>query len=291
MKSLIIGLGIGQLYHSILTEMGHDIVTLDTDYARKPDFLKLDDTLNQTYDTVHICTPNDTHDDIARKVAPHAKIVFIEKPGLKTADDWNKLLDQFPDTRFMMVKNNLYRTDFHKFKTLCDHSSSVAINWINNNRVPHPGSWFTDKDRAFGGVSRDLMPHLLSIMAGLTHYKDAKKLDRVDKQNWQLSDLMDSDYGTVDSNGVYNVDDYSYRFYECNGIKFHLTANWRSLEGDTIGISFEMPDGVVQAEKPLGLCPEDAYQNMIKTAIENIKCDTFWQEQRNIDTWIHEQVQ
>jgi len=29
MKSLIVGMGIGQLYKSVLTELGHEVITVD----------------------------------------------------------------------------------------------------------------------------------------------------------------------------------------------------------------------------------------------------------------------
>lgn len=38
MKSLIVGMGIGQLYKSVLTSMGHEIVTVDSDIAKGADF-------------------------------------------------------------------------------------------------------------------------------------------------------------------------------------------------------------------------------------------------------------
>ena len=63
----------------------------------------------------------------------------------------------------MMTKNNQYRENITEMAEAADPKKGVTrINWINDNRVPS-GSWFTNKELAFGGVSRDLMPNLLSL--------------------------------------------------------------------------------------------------------------------------------
>ena len=35
MKSLIVGMGFGQLYKDVLTEMGHQVITVDRDQSKK----------------------------------------------------------------------------------------------------------------------------------------------------------------------------------------------------------------------------------------------------------------
>ena len=176
MKCLVIGMGIGQLYKSVLEAAGHQVVTVDADANKKAEFVSVESALTaySAFDTAHICTPNFTHEAIARQVAGAAAIVFIEKPGLKSSGAWESLVKDFPNTRFMMVKNNQWRSNIDDLVGLAKQSKKISINWINNDRVPSPGSWFTTKELAFGGVSRDLMPHLLSLFM---------RLD----QNYQLS--------------------------------------------------------------------------------------------------------
>ena len=38
----------------------------------------------------------------------------------------------------------------------------------------------------------------------------------------------------------------------------------------------------------LGLCPENAYREMIKTALFEKTNDNFWQQQMEMDLWIHQ---
>ena len=41
MKSLIVGMGFGQLYKDVLTKMGHNVITVDRDQSKNADFVEL----------------------------------------------------------------------------------------------------------------------------------------------------------------------------------------------------------------------------------------------------------
>jgi predicted dehydrogenase len=146
-RSIIIGMGIGQLYKTVLENLGHEIVTVDTDPSKGATYDNLDKAilLEKPFDTAHICTPNFTHFDIASKIAPHSKIVFIEKPGVADSNSWRQLLDSFDQTRFMMVKNNMWRAKIPELQYIAELAVKVNFNWINEDRVPNPGTWFTTK--------------------------------------------------------------------------------------------------------------------------------------------------
>jgi predicted dehydrogenase len=289
MKSLIIGMGIGELYNEVLQDLGHEVITVDSHrMAHYPSVgLALDD--HPRFDAAFICTPNHTHEKLAYLVAEISKIVFVEKPGVKTAHDWQVLCDSYPETKFIMVKNNQYRDEMPFFKALNNASNDVKINWINYNRVPHPGGWFTNSHYSFGGVSRDLMPHLLSWVAALnpTTYQDATVLKIEKEQRWKLEDLLDTAYGNVNPDGLYDVDDYTNIELTVGKVHYKLTASWRSLEQDDQSIAF-----VDNRERrfELGLCPVSAYKKMIETAFENIKNDEWWKDQFEQDLWIHNMI-
>jgi predicted dehydrogenase len=287
MKALIIGLGFGQaVYKPVLTELGYEVITVDMDTSKGADFSNLDDAIrvHSKFDTVNICTPNFTHVKLARKVAAMSKIVFVEKPGVANSDAWKQLCIDYPQTRFMMVKNNQYR-GFDTFKELAKQSKLVKVVWNNKNRIPNPGSWFTTKDLAFGGVSRDLIPHMLSYYVALTDYDKGNKLYATAIQRHELENIIDTDYGRVDHNGTYNVDDFCEFEFSNNGTKWILSANWKDNKADDVYISFD------DNKFPLGLCPEEAYKAMIETAVKNLNNDEFWQEQLQQDLWIHKQIE
>lgn len=287
-KALIIGLGFGQaVYLPVLTQLGYEVVTVDMDTSKGADFSNLDDAIrvHGNFDTVNICTPNFTHIELARKVATVSKIVFVEKPGVANSEAWRWLCSDYPQTRFMMVKNNQYRDTIAQFKKLAVKSHTVNVVWNNKNRIPNPGSWFTTKELAFGGVSRDLIPHMLSYYVSLTDYTTGNKLYGNAIQRYELKDLIDTDYGSVNHDGTYNVDDFCEFEFKNGDTTWILTANWKDNKADDVYISFD------DAKFSLGLCPESAYKTMIENAVTNLNNDMFWKEQLQQDLWIHRQIE
>jgi predicted dehydrogenase len=293
MKSLIIGMGIGQLYKTVLTELGAEITTVDSDIAKGADFPSIESAIisRGSFDTVHICTPNFTHMDIALKIAKHSRIVFIEKPGVKHSTNWSSLVHTYKDTRFMMVKNNMWRDNIKEIELNAKLAKTIDLNWINKDRVPSPGSWFTTKKLSFGGVSRDLMPHLLSLYISLnSHWKYSQLLESSSLIRYELKDLDNTEYGTVNSQGTYDVDDLCNISFDYNGQIWNLTADWRNLKEDKRNIELTFDDGS-KIVYELGLCPEDAYKKMISQAWEERDNDSFWNTQFLHDFWIHERIE
>ena len=290
--SLVVGMGIGALYAKVLTNLGIQVVTVDKDPSKGATYTSVGEAIARhgRFLTSHICTPNYTHQSVAENLVDNTDIIFVEKPGFKTAEDWQSFVRAHPKIRIMMVKNNQWRDNFATFEEYYAQSYTVEFNWINYDRVPNPGSWFTEKALSWGGVSRDLMPHLLSIFSKLESKYDRHSDPLINEQHrWDLADLLRTDYGTVNPSGVYDVDDrYSIQFVTQNReIKF--VADWRSLNNDDIGIRFHM-DGDIKVV-PLGLCPEEAYQNMIAAAIKNLRNDAFWANELAQDIWIHRMIQ
>lgn len=283
-------MGIGQLYKDVLSKLGHEIITVDKDPTKLADFTDLIDAIagHVFFDTVHICTPNFTHASIARQIAPYAKIVFVEKPGVSTSSEWSNVLLSNPRTRFMMVKNNMWRNNIDDLKVSASKANRVNIEWTRKNCIPSPGSWFTTREFAFGGVSRDLMPHLLSLYIAMNpDWRREQVAGQAAMQNWLLEDIESTEYGTVNPAGTHDVDDYCHiRF----GNKWLCTANWRSMTYENSAVECIMPDNSVERFE-LGWCPEEAYYNMIKDAIDNLENMEFWNEQLSQDLWIHQQIE
>jgi predicted dehydrogenase len=288
--SLIVGMGIGNLYATVLDNLGHGVITVDSDPNKKADFLTVEDAIKECrqFDTTHICTPNFTHFEIARKLAPVSKIVFIEKPGVVSSNVWETLIKSFPQTKFMMVKNNMWRSNIDELKRLANRAKIVNIRWIRKNCVPSPGSWFTTRELAFGGVSRDLMPHLLSLYVAMNpEWRKESVNGQSSIMNWSLENIDSTEYGTINPNGIYDVDDACHIDF---GNKWGCQANWRSMDQEDSSIEFIMQDNTVERFE-LGWCPEEAYLNMIKDAVNNVANNEFWQEQCDIDLWIHKRIE
>lgn len=284
MKALIVGLGFGKvLYGNIYKILEWEVTTVDL-HSGAADYRSINDIPQGIeFDIAHICTPNHTHYQLAAQAASISKIVMVEKPGVQSSSEWQQLLDQFPRTRFMMTKNNQYRFDLADLQYGAADADTIDIVWSNRNRIPNPGSWFTNKELAFGGVSRDLMPHLLSIyqMLNANWRTDPVVFSQI-KQNWNLNNIVSSDYGTVSANGVYNVDDYCIVQFD----RYTLTADWASREPDKIGV-YSNNKSIYE----LGLCPESAYRRMILTATAYVDDELFWKNQKEMDLWIHQQLE
>lgn len=283
MKVLIVGMGFGNLYKAIHTELGHEVVCVDSNGSVA--FTNVDDAIrvHNRFDVTHICTPNFTHVKLARKVAFNSRIVIVEKPGAANALAWKQLVDDYPRTHFMMSKNNQWRDNIDDLRRYAQEAETISFNWINKDRVPSPGSWFTNKSLAYGGVSRDLMPHLLSLYIALNPNWVSDRISAHNiKQNWTLTDLSNTDYGSVNLNGVYDVDDFSSVTFND---KWVLTANWRDTVADNRSIEINLPTSKITTQ--LGLCPESAYKAMILDAINNIDNHEFWENQYSQDIWIH----
>lgn len=287
MRSLIIGMGIGNLYQSVFKSLGFDIDTVDTSVEKNTTFRSADE-ITDNYDIAVICTPNYTHELIARTIANKCKIVLVEKPGVVDAKCWQCLVEDYPNTRFMMVKNNQYRPEIAEFQRLADSSKRVHVIWNNKNRIPHPGSWFTTRELAFGGVSRDLMPHMLSYYTCLTNYKTGTRIFASAIQRHKLKDISSTDYGNINPNGTYNVDDFAELEYYSGTTKWILSANWKDDKSDDVYISFSSDSSAIK--HTLGLCPESAYKKMIETAVKNLNNNEFWINQYEQDLWIHKQL-
>jgi len=290
---LIVGMGFGNaVYVPVYQQLGFDIVTVDA--YKKADFKNLKEAIDtyRLFNVVHICTPNYTHEELTRAVAPYAEIVFVEKPGVTNHISWAELVnDHIDTTRIVMVKNNQYREEIERFKYLLGESKSIKLNWSNKNRIPNPGSWFTTKELAFGGVSRDLMPHMLSYFTTMTNYFDSTKLHVIAEQRYTLEQIADTDYGVVDPNGIVDVDDYcSFKFVDDQGRDWDIIASWKSNLPDDSSLSFILKSGEI-VKYDLGLCPESAYKSMIVSALDNKNNDKFWKDQYEQDMWIHRQVE
>jgi len=272
-QALVIGLGMGRQYRTWFYQLGYDTTTVDADPLKQATYLSVQDALAQTYDIVYIGTPNYTHESIAHTVADHARIVLIEKPGLADSASWQALVDKFPNTRFAMVKNNQHRTEMPGFARLAAMAERGKIVWSRRDGIPQ-GAWFLNPQQAFGGVSRDLMPHLLSIYHNLHTPKVPCSYTKLeDDSNVGIDTFCEMQYGT-----------------------WRLIACWQNHIEDEFYIEFTINDRAVRfdigdAFTAFGGCPGGPYMSMINTLQENVNNDEYWLHENGVDLWIHQQLE
>lgn len=283
MKACIAGYGgIGKnVYHPILKDLGFDVIIIDP-FAPEADYL--DVTLSEKdFDIAIVSAPNCFHYNIVEELAPYTKRILVEKPGFRTAAHHEEIVSRFRDTcKISMVKNNLYRNLSQEGLTRgiwaqiamgnFDGVKSIDLRWLHKNRVPNAGNWSTNKRYSWGGVALDLFPHLYCLFFLVTnrgkYFPDWMNLEQAidceHKQTVFLKDLVDSDYGTVNKDGVFNVSNYAKQRWHPWG-SLPVTVNFEAAwAGDTEeqSVTIVMNDKT-EHKWHFGLCPEDAYREMI----------------------------
>ena len=301
-RILIIGLGIGEMYKRIL-EKDYKVITIDINPNKYPNYLSLVDCLlkEESFDLGIICTPNYLHEYYARELITHnfAENIFVEKPGFESVKKWKEIYAL--KNNIFMIKNNMYRTgifieDFIDCKSIIDCGiEKILITWSNKDRIPSPGSWFTTKGKAFGGVSRDLLPHLLHLHC-LLFYDTPKIINKIAHRRFNLENISSTDYGTINKEGKYDVDDICMLESKSPLLPFpiFLICDWKNNIKDKIDIEI-----VFNADKPrtiieLGLCPESCYKEMFDEILqledlEDSEDVKNWKKYYNfIDNKVHE---
>lgn len=304
MRAIVIGYGgIGKnVYVPQLERLGYKVYVVDpvADGATYPTVN--DVPKNLKFDVAVVCCPNAHHLNAVLELTDVCKNILVEKPGLANTAAWNRTVHRFPEHNIVMVKNNLYRHDISKYAALTDslnEMSKIEINWMNADRIPNPGGWFTNEEMAFGGVTHDLFPHLYCFMFAmipfnLYHGQIGKTFKM---QRWNLDTISDNtDYGTINRGGVYDVCDYAEQHFMIprdgnEPLPVTLRASWK--EGyDDQGVYVHYKDaGKVGLH--FGLCPDYAYGEMIKALME----DRFMEYERqtwiehDFDQWIHAQLE
>jgi len=171
MKVGVIGVGYWGIKHvDEYIQLGHDVIICDKSQGNIKNCKKRFDTvevknletiLNEKEVTcVSICTPNDTHYDIASKCLIAKKHVFLEKPISTNIEDANKLIELSERNNVILQVGHIYRfnNSVQKARELINnfelgHIYSVNFSWTNFERV------FNDK-----GIILDLGIHPVDII-------------------------------------------------------------------------------------------------------------------------------
>lgn len=125
-------------------------------------------------DAIDICTPNDTHAEIAIAAAAAGKMILCEKPLARTLEEAKTMVDAIEKAG---VKNTVwynYRrvpavtlakqiVDSGKLGRIFHYRANFLQDWTINPDVPQGGTatWRLDVDAAGSGVTGDLLAHCI----------------------------------------------------------------------------------------------------------------------------------
>jgi len=291
---LIVGLGgIGKTWLDEAVRTGSTIYTVDPkiqpntpdralhQYVHHYETLdKLFVTRDLGFDVAIIATPNHLHEEHVRRVGRNASVIFVEKPGLRSTADWVQLYGELlgQGTYMVMVKNNYYRAQM--LRNLTEGSLPIKqanFLWLNKDRMPP--EWSQKEDLAFGGVSRDLMPHLINSAQAIFGTHLGKVISSGRCKLWNFSKTG-------------GVDDHAWIQLELSGTVINLIAAWKTdwVGEDTVRWGFKFDDAMpgLQEETSLvynaGLCPNQPYREMLREALQG---DMQFQEQFDLDIVTH----
>ncbi|MCR2803829.1 Gfo/Idh/MocA family protein [Paenibacillus soyae] len=120
-------------------------------------------------DIVHVCTPNDSHAEIAIAALEAGKHVMCEKPMAKTAAEAQQMVDAVKRTgkKLTIGYNNRFRSDSQHLKQICESGELGDIymakaHAIRRRAVPTWGV-FLDEEKQGGGPLIDIGTHALDL--------------------------------------------------------------------------------------------------------------------------------
>jgi predicted dehydrogenase len=125
-------------------------------------------------DAIDICTPNDTHAEIAIAAAEAGKMILCEKPLARSIDEGKKMVEVIENAG---VKNTVwynYRRvpavtlakniiDSGKLGKIFHYRANFLQDWTISPELPQGGEglWRLDVDAAGSGVTGDLLAHCI----------------------------------------------------------------------------------------------------------------------------------
>jgi len=171
MKVAVIGIGYWGIKHvEEYVALGHDVIICDPNEnnistcKQKFEFITSENLENILSDNdipcVSICTPNDTHFEIAKKCLESGKHVFLEKPIATNISDAEKLIEISNNNELFLQIGHLYRfnNSIKKTKEIIEKNQlgvihSAYFSWNNFEKV------FNDR-----GIIIDLGIHPVDII-------------------------------------------------------------------------------------------------------------------------------
>ncbi|QCG76242.1 hypothetical protein EST35_0362 [Pseudomonas phage vB_PaeM_PA5oct] len=286
MNSIIIKTKKDLLYETTLSNLG--FITTTIQVGDIVEFDKIEEELNsKDFFTAFVRTSTHFQYEIAKRCASRCKIVFIDINGFRSAQEWEDIKKEFPYTRFILLKNNMWNSNISDFKKLIPDTKAINIKCLNKNKLNSLDYWNTIKGFSFGGTSRDILPHLLSIFVSLNDdFAESVATETILKRNLSLSDIKKYIPGPGLS---YDVDDYFNVSYQSK-IICNLEADWKSNKTDVKNIEFILNDDT-SSLFDIDYNEESSYSRMISNCVQNLSNEGFWSYHYLIDEWILKQIE
>lgn len=154
---------------------------------------------SEPLDWVHVCTPVDTHADIAVQCLDAGAHVLVEKPMTDTRDAYRAVVDRADEAglRATVVHNQVYYAPFVRARRLVESGRfgrlhGVSVRWLENNdpRDPGRGEWVLDLP---GGEFGEGIVHPIYVGLRSTGYPASEEAVTVQRINTTGDDAVEYD--------------------------------------------------------------------------------------------------
>jgi predicted dehydrogenase len=282
----IIGLGwIAQVYHlPILSSMADVEVVAVCDsgkgvaraiaekYGVKRFYTDYQKMLKEKeFDAVDICTPTDSHKELAVAALEAGCDVFVEKPIARKYDEAIVIAEAVKRTKrkLMVGMNNRFRPDAMLLRSFIESNELgkvfyVKAGWLKKPLPEH--AWLRTKEISGGGVFLDLGIVMLDLALWMTGYPEVTRVNAV---NYSLKNASVEDSSAVFlsmKNGATIMIEVSWSFMIENELHYcNIYGEHGSGKINPLRVHKEMHGGIVN------VTPEkmDAPLRMLKRSFEN----------------------
>jgi predicted dehydrogenase len=206
---------------------------------------------DKSIDIVHVCTPNDSHAEIAVAALAAGKHVMCEKPMAKTAKDARLMVEaaRRSGKKLTIGYNNRFRPDSQHLHKLCEDGELGEIYFakahaIRRRAVPTWGV-FLDEEKQGGGPLIDIGTHALDLTLWMMNNYKPKVVLGTSYHKLSQRENAANAWGPWDP-AKFTVEDSAFGMITMeNGATIILESSWalNSLEVDEAKCSLSGTEG------------------------------------------------
>lgn len=242
---------------SAATRYGDENATVYEDYIE----LLKDDAI----EVIHVCTPNNTHQEITVAALNASKHVMCEKPMAKTSEEAQLMIDAavHNNKKLTIGYQNRFRADSQYLRKVTQRGDLGDIYFskahaIRRRAVPTWGV-FLDEEKQGGGPLIDIGTHALDLTLWMMdNYEAESVMGSTFHKLGKQADAANA-WGSWDPN-KFTVEDSAFGFIKMkNGATIILESSWalNSLDVDEAKCSLSGTDGGADMKNGLRIHGED----------------------------------
>lgn len=133
-------------------------------------------------DAIDICTPTDTHKEIAMYAIAKNLNIFIERPIARSYSEAFEIAEAVRErkVKLMVGMNNRFRPDMMLLKSIIENGELgkilyVKTGWIK--KISKDKKWFTQLEKSGGGVFIDLGLASLDTLLWVVNFTDIRRVN------------------------------------------------------------------------------------------------------------------